>query len=69
MANQISKFFAVQGAERAVPAIAGHLKKFWEPRMRTAIIAHVNAGGAGLDPLAKLAVEKLAKDAAVKTSA
>jgi formate dehydrogenase subunit delta len=59
MANQIAKFFAVQGEERAVAGIADHIKKFWEPRMKAAIFAHVDAGGAGLDPLALEALRTL----------
>jgi formate dehydrogenase subunit delta len=59
MANQIAKFFAVQGEERAITGIADHIKKFWEPRMKAAIFAHVEAGGAGLDPLALKAIERL----------
>ena len=66
MANQIGKFFATQssGADeahrsQAVAAIADHLSKFWDPRMRAAIIAHVAAGGAGLDPPVRSAVESL----------
>jgi len=50
MANQIGKFFATQGAGKAVPGIADHIHKFWDPRMRGAIFAHLDAGGAGLDP-------------------
>lgn len=61
MANQISRFFAHQGEAQAVTAIADHLKKFWEPRMRRAILAHLAAGGAGLDPLALKAVQSLAQ--------
>ena len=38
MANQIGKFFASQGPDKAATAIAEHLRKFWDPRMRTAII-------------------------------
>ncbi len=34
MANQIAAFFAAQGEERAVPAVADHIKKFWDPQMR-----------------------------------
>jgi len=60
MANQIGKFFASQGDDQAVAGIATHLEKFWDPRMRRAIIAHVDAGGAGLDPLVQRAVEGLA---------
>jgi len=59
MANQIGKFFASQGEEKAVAAIADHLRKFWEPRMRTAILSHLAAGGDGLDPAVRKAVEKL----------
>lgn len=59
MANQIARFFAAQGEERAVPQIAGHIEKFWDPRMRHAIKAYVGRGGAGLDALARVAVERL----------
>ncbi|WP_022721605.1 formate dehydrogenase subunit delta [Rhodopseudomonas sp. B29] len=59
MANQIGSFFRSQGADKAVPGIAEHLKKFWEPRMRRAIIAHVDAGGDGLAPEVLAAVEVL----------
>jgi formate dehydrogenase subunit delta len=61
MANQIGKFFASQGNEAAVPGIAEHIKKFWEPRMRNAMFAHLDAGGAGVDPLVKQAFERLRK--------
>jgi len=59
MANQIGKFFASQGADKAPAAIAEHLRKFWDPGMRAGILAHLEAGGAGLDPLVRQAVEKL----------
>ena len=59
MANQIGKFFASQGEAQAVAGIADHLKKFWDPRMRTQILAHLDAGGAGLDPPVRAAVEQL----------
>ena len=59
MANQIASFFAAQGEERAVPQIAGHIEKFWDPRMRAGIRAHLAHGGAGLDVLARAAVERL----------
>ncbi len=49
MANQIGKFFAAQGDEAMVAGVADHLKKFWDPRMRAQILAHLDAGGAGLD--------------------
>jgi formate dehydrogenase subunit delta len=59
MANQISKFFASQGQEQAVAGTADHIKKFWDPRMRAAIFAHLKAGGDGLDPIARAALEQL----------
>ena len=59
MANQIGKFFASQGPEQAVTGTAEHIKKFWDPRMRAAIFAHLAEGGAGLDPNVRAALEKL----------
>jgi formate dehydrogenase subunit delta len=41
MANQIGKFFESQRPDKAVPGIAEHIRKFWDPRMRTAILAHL----------------------------
>ncbi|HKQ23837.1 MAG TPA: formate dehydrogenase subunit delta [Burkholderiales bacterium] len=62
MVNQIESFFrAEQDRDVAIAGIAGHLKRFWEPRMRTAIIKHLDAGGEGLGELAKSAVLKLAE--------
>jgi formate dehydrogenase subunit delta len=63
MANQIGTFFASQGPSEAVAGTANHLKKFWDPRMRAAIIAHLRAGGEGLRPEVRLAVETLASEA------
>ena len=64
MANQIGKFFAHQGDTAAVASTADHLAKFWDPRMRTAIFAHLDAGGAGLDPIPLKAVELLKEKSA-----
>lgn len=61
MANQIGWFFKSQGAGKAVPGIAEHIKKFWDPRMRSAILAHLEKGGAGLDPDVKEAITTLKK--------
>jgi formate dehydrogenase subunit delta len=60
MANQIGKFFTSQGQQQAVAGTANHIKKFWDPRMREAIFAHLQAGGSGLDPVAREAIEQLA---------
>jgi formate dehydrogenase subunit delta len=61
MANQIARFFVSQGKDEAAGAIADHLVKFWDPRMRVAIVAHLASGGAGLDPSVRDAVEILRK--------
>ena len=50
MANQIGKFFESQGHDKEVTGVAEHIRKFWDPRMRKAIFAHLDSGGAGLDP-------------------
>jgi formate dehydrogenase subunit delta len=63
MANRIGRFFAHEGEEKAVSAIADHLTKFWDPRMRAAILAHLASGGAGLDPPVLRAVQRLKKTA------
>jgi formate dehydrogenase subunit delta len=59
MANQIGKFFESQREERRVPGIADHIHKFWEPRMRDKIFAHLDAGGADIDPVVREALETL----------
>jgi len=46
-----------------VPGIAEHIRKFWDPRMRKAIFAHLDNGGAGLDPFVRDALLSL-KEAA-----
>jgi len=61
MANQIGKFFTVQGPEKTVAGVSEHIRKFWDPRMRKQIFAHLDAGGAGLDPDVRRALETLKK--------
>ncbi len=57
------KFFRNEGDDAVVKKTAEHLRKFWDPRMREAIIAHLDAGDAGLDLPVRRAIEQL-KDAA-----
>lgn len=49
MANQIASFFNGSGPEAAIRDAAEHISKFWDPRMRTMLLAHVEKGGEGLD--------------------
>ena len=58
MASQIARNLAVQGDARATAATADHIRRFWDPRMRAAIVAYVAAGGA-LHPIAHAAVLRL----------
>ena len=60
MANQIESFFRSEAdPEVAVAGIENHIRRYWEPRMRAAIIAHHAQGGEGLGDLARRAVGKL----------
>ncbi|MGH9691670.1 MAG: formate dehydrogenase subunit delta [Candidatus Acidiferrales bacterium] len=59
MANQIAIFFASYPKEEAVAAVADHLKKFWEKRMRKQIVEYVANGGGGLHEVALEAVRRL----------
>jgi formate dehydrogenase subunit delta len=56
MANQIARAFAVEGEATAITATANHLKLFWDPRMRREILVHLEAGGEGLDSVARAAL-------------
>jgi formate dehydrogenase subunit delta len=60
MANDISTFFDSEvGAAEAPKSVASHISRFWDPRMREQIIAHVVAGGEGLKASALDAVKSL----------
>ena len=49
MANQIGDFFSPYPPERAREGLRNHLRTYWDPRMRDALLAHIDAGGDGLD--------------------
>jgi formate dehydrogenase subunit delta len=59
MANRIGEFFsAYADRSEGEREIANHLRRFWEPRMRRALLAHLdNTGGEGLDEIVKSAVQ------------
>lgn len=45
MANQIAAFFAADPERAAaVAGVAGHLQRFWEPRMRREILEVLDGG-------------------------
>ena len=51
MANQIGRFYeAYPNRPEALKSAATHLRRFWDPRMRRALLQHLDdAGGANLD--------------------
>ena len=68
MANDIGSFFASETDQNvAASSIHLHLKRYWDPRMRTRIIAHFNeSGGVGLEGPVRTAVQLLAEETAAK---
>jgi formate dehydrogenase subunit delta len=63
MANDIGNFFnAEPDRAAAVEGVTDHLHKFWDPRMRRAIVAHYQAGGVGLSEVSRAAVARLAEE-------
>ena len=59
MANQIGQFYeALPDREEGLTGIAGHLRRFWDPRMRRALLHYVDAeGGDGLRPMVREAID------------
>ena len=53
MANRIGQFFeSFSDREEALEGISNHIRKFWEPRMRQALLSQWDAGHAdGLLPI------------------
>lgn len=58
MAGDIAAQFAHKSPEVAATAVATHIRMFWDPRMRRALIATAD-GGAPLDPVVRDAVTAL----------
>ena len=56
MANQIASNAAHKPHDVAVERTAAHLREFWHPSMQRTLLAYVDAGGTGLDPIALDAV-------------
>ncbi len=58
MANEIAAFFESDSDPQAVAdGIAGHIRRFWDPRMRRALIAFIDEqAGAGCKPTVLAAV-------------
>jgi formate dehydrogenase subunit delta len=62
MANNIGAFFQSEpDREQAITGILQHIRNFWEPRMRSQIISHVEHGGEDLIDIVAEAIKRLAK--------
>lgn len=58
MSNEIAAFFAAEPKrEDAIAGVVGHLRRFWDPRMRRQIIAALDAGGEGMHDLVREALQ------------
>ena len=68
MANDIADYFHSEpDSALAVAGVSNHMKKFWDPRMRRQIAAHLHEqGGEGLSELALEAVVQLTELDAAK---
>lgn len=64
MANQIAANFDVGDEAKAVAGTADHLRRYWTPDMRKAIIAHAEGSSSDLSKIAALAVAELARNRA-----
>lgn len=59
MANRIGEFFeSLPDRHEAEDSIADHIRRFWEPRMRTAILASLDdpEASAGMEPIVREAL-------------
>lgn len=50
MAGNIGEFFAPYPPERAREGVRNHLRTYWDPRMREALLAAIEAGVSDLPP-------------------
>ena len=58
MANRIADFFEAQpDRAEALAGIAGHLRRYWEPRMRKALLDNLDT------PAVKQALRPIVRDA------
>ena len=58
-ANLISREFACLGAQRAAEATAAHIRTFWAPLLRTALVGEARAHSELFSPIARHAVDLL----------
>jgi formate dehydrogenase subunit delta len=59
LGNDVARQFGHLPHDRAVEQVAAHLDLFWERRMRRRLLALVEEGGQGLDPVLVDAARRL----------
>lgn len=59
LANEIARQFEHKAPADAATAIANHIKTVWDPRMKRALVASVDAGVHELVPVAVLAANQV----------
>ena len=59
MANQIATFFEPYSEEEAIDGVEGHIRSFWEPRMRAELRDILNSEPDRLSPAARSAAQRL----------
>ncbi|SEJ63561.1 formate dehydrogenase subunit delta [Paraburkholderia diazotrophica] len=63
MANRIGDFFeSMPDREEAIDNIADHIRRFWEPRMRRALLATLHSKPEGLE----LELHEMVREALVR---
>ena len=67
MANQIAGYFTVMADAEALKGASDHLRAFWTPKMRREIVAWLDNGGEGLNPLAAKVVSELKRESAIES--
>ncbi|KMQ79969.1 NAD-dependent formate dehydrogenase delta subunit [Candidatus Burkholderia pumila] len=61
MANHIGEFFdSMPDHEEAIDGVADHIRRFWEPRMRLAILAALDdaSASAAMEPIVREVLRK-----------
>ena len=61
MAHQIARNLATMGEAKATEALAEHLTRFWDPRMKAQIITIAQDQPDRLSPMVALAVARMAQ--------
>ena len=59
MINNIAAHFGYLRAEQAATAVADHIKRFWDPRMKQRLLLLVASDTTDLDPVAVTAAALL----------